>query len=132
MNNFLPCILSVIFFNYYAIADHVVTVIHPVPVTVFYDPILQSVYPAASNEGSHQANPGSGSGVIAEEAAGTEEGRVNAKGTSSMTASHSISSRAKFSTLPTDATTDANSAFRMNTSLIFGTVAAVVLAAFIF
>lgn len=143
------CTLSILLLNN-VIAVPVVTVTHPIPVTVFYDPARQSVFPAGGNNGavdggSSSNNPGTGaaaggsgnqpsnqqdgSGILEADEA---DGRVNARGTSTSTETRSSIIRAKFSTLPTDATTDVNSAFRMNTSFIFGTVAAVIMAAFIF
>ena len=128
-----------LFFTTTVISDVIVTVTHPIPVTVTFDPALGRIIPPSSGYDS-EGNPIEAHKLSGEtemsSAKEDRDGKVNAKATSSLTKiktslkSTSLSRTA--STLPTDATTDVNSAFRMSLPLAFGTVAAIILAAIVF
>jgi hypothetical protein len=114
--NILACILSLLLANF-ACAQVIVTVIHPTPVTVMYDPALDTVYPVST--------PSAGSNVPDQVLSAQDaDGSFHARATSRFSV--------KYTTFPTGATTDVNSAFGMNVPFVFGTVAAFILAAIIF
>lgn len=138
--NILVFLIS-LFFTSHVLSNAIVTVTHPNPVTVTYDPALGRIIPPSSGFDS----AGNSIEIEADDATGDTEmnnikedrdGKVNAKATSSLTkVKSSIKSTGlskTASTLPTDATTDVNSAFRMSLPFAFGTVAAIILAAIVF
>jgi len=136
--NLLIFLIS-LFFTSNVLSNVIVTITHPNPVTVTFDPALGRIISPSSGYDS------AGNSIEADNATGDFEmndikedgdGKVNAKATSSLTKvkssirSTGLSKTA--STLPTNATTDVNSAFRMSLPFAFGTVAAIILAAIVF
>lgn len=116
-----------LFFSRFALSDVVVTVTHPVPVTLTYDPILGSVLPPSPTSGSNNDQTDDSADIMQQQ---DLDGRVNAKATASIRSKTTLFSTGKASA--TGATTDVNSAFRMSLPIAFGTAAAVILAAIVF
>lgn len=131
--NLLLLIIS-LFFNNFVLCDVVVTVTHPVPVTLTYDPVLGSVLPhvptIASDINSENATEPELVSQQEQEDSLDMEGRVNAKATASIRFKTTMFSTGK--TSATGATTDSSSAFKMSLPFAFGTVAAIVMAAIVF
>ena len=138
--NLLVLLISLFFTS--NVLSVIVTVTHPNPVTVTYDPVLgriippSSGYDSAGNSNSIEVNDDVSGETEMNNTKEDRDGKVNAKATSSLTKiKSSIKSTAHSktaSTMPTDATTDVSSAFRMSLPFAFGTVAAIVLAAIVF
>lgn len=123
----------------------VVTVIHPNPVTVTYDPVAGRIIPPSSVAGSGESgedqqmmpdSESSGNGKEGKIDSKDVEGKVNAKATASIITRSKLSSMRstgmKSTSAGTESTTDTSSAFRMSLPFAFGTFAAVVLAAIVF
>lgn len=144
--NFLFLLVSLIFSKIVLSSGVVVvTVTHPHPITVTYDPIAGRIIPPSPASG--EGNYNNGNNEVTENfddkfidkifESNDLNGKVNAKATiASSTGTKTTSMRStsiKSSTgMSTDATTDSNSAFRMSLPFAFGTAAAVILAAIVF
>ena len=123
--NLLFLIIS-LFFSSFALSDVIVTVTHPVAVTLTYDPVLGSVLPHVPTVTSEQFDNAPDMVEQQEDL----EGKVNAKATASIRSNSTRLTSGKSSA--TGATTDVSSAFKMSLPFAFGTVAAIILAAIVF
>ena len=125
--NFLFLIISLLFSSFIH-GDVIVTVTHPVPVTLTYDPILGSVLPHVPTVTSDGIKNSDSIDMAGQQE--DTEGRVNAKATASTRSRTTLFTSGK--TNATGATTDASSAFKMSLPFAFGTVAAIIMAAIVF
>lgn len=119
--------LITLFFSSFTLGDVIVTVTHPVAVTLTYDPVLGTVLPLSPTTGSDGDQTGDSSDMIQQQ---DLDGRVNAKATASIRSKTTFFTSGKASA--TGATTDVSSAFRISLPFAFGTAAAVILAAIVF
>lgn len=124
--NLLFLIIS-LFFSSSVSSDVIVTVTHPVPVTLTYDPVLGSVLPHVPTVTSEDSG---NAPEMVEQQDDQEGGGVNAKATASIRSKTTMFTSGKSSA--TGATTDASSAFKMSLPFAFGTVAAIIMAAIVF
>lgn len=131
--NLLIFLIS-LFLTSNVLSNVIVTVTHPHAVTVTFDTVLGRIIPPSSAGGFSQDQLDyaiEGTGTYSVSLSEDLEGKVNAKATASLTKVKS-SMKSIASTLPTDATTDVNSAFKMSLPFAFGTAAAIILAAIVF
>lgn len=119
--------LITLFLSSFTLGDVIVTVTHPVAVTLTYDPVLGTVLPPSPTTGSDSDQAGDSPDTVQQQ---DLDGRVNAKGTASIRSKTTFFTSGKASA--TGATTDASSAFRISLPFAFGTAAAIILAAIVF
>lgn len=115
-----------LFLSSFVLSDVIVTVTHPVAVTLTYDPVLGSVLPYVPTVTSEQSDESHNMLEQQEDL----EGKVNAKATASTRSNTTLLTSGKYNA--TGATTDVSSAFKMSLPFAFGTVAAIILAAIVF
>lgn len=127
--NLLFLVIS-LFFGNFVKSDVIVTVTHPVPVTLTYDPVLGSVLPHVPTVSSDISSDNDPEMISQQEQEDNTDGKVNAKATASIRSKTTMFTSGK--TSATGATTDASSAFKMSLPFAFGTVAAVIMAAIVF
>lgn len=119
-----------LFFSNFIFCDVIVTVTHPIPVTLTYDPVLGTVLPPSPttlSEGDSETSRDDNAPDMIQQ---DSDGKVNAKATASNRSKTTLFTSGKATV--TGATTDVNSAFRMSLPFAFGTAAAIILAAIVF